>query len=89
MNGTIFIGYASNCDNRPFHGWLFAYDAATLAQTGVFVSTPNGGDGGFWMSGAGFAADPNGYATFLAERGAEQMPNPPIDMPDWIQDTRS
>jgi hypothetical protein len=19
----------------------------------------------------------------------EQMPNPPIDMPDWIQDTRS
>ena len=25
----------------------------------------------------------------LAEKGARKLPNPPIDMPDWIQDTRS
>ena len=25
--------------------------------------------------------------TFLAERGVEQLPNPPIDMPDWLADT--
>jgi hypothetical protein len=36
-----------------------------------------------------FAADTDGYARFLAAQGAEQMPNPPIDMPDWIQDTRT
>ena len=36
-----------------------------------------------------FPADLEGYARFLAERGAEQLPNPPIDMPNWLEDTRS
>src|ERR1700723_3800549 len=60
LNGTIYIAYASHCDTSPYHGWLFAYDAATFAQKSVYVTTPNGGMGGFWMSGAGVAADSNG-----------------------------
>ena len=60
MNGTIFIAFASHCDFGPFHGWLFAYDAATFTQKSVYVTTPNGGLGGFWMSGAGIAADSSG-----------------------------
>ena len=36
-----------------------------------------------------FPADPDGYDALLADRGVEQLPNPPIDMPDWLQDTRS
>jgi hypothetical protein len=36
-----------------------------------------------------FPADPEGYKRLLAERGIEQLPNPPIDMPQWIKDTRS
>jgi hypothetical protein len=36
-----------------------------------------------------FPADPEGYKRLLAERGVEQLPNPPIDMPQWIKDTRS
>jgi hypothetical protein len=60
MNGTIFIAFGSHCDFGPWHGWLFAYDAATFAQKSVYVTTPNGGMGGFWMSGAGVAADSNG-----------------------------
>jgi len=36
-----------------------------------------------------FPADPEGYERFLAERGARQLPNPPIDMPEWLEDTRS
>src|SRR5262245_48289584 len=34
-------------------------------------------------------ADPAGFAKLLAERGIEQLPNPPIDMPEWLKDTRS
>jgi hypothetical protein len=60
MNGTIFIAFGSHCDFSPWHGWLFAYDAATFTQKSVYVTTPNGGMGGFWMSGAGVAADSNG-----------------------------
>ena len=57
LNGSIYIAFASHCDFGPYHGWLFAYDAATFAQQSVFVTTPNGGLGGFWMSGSGIAAD--------------------------------
>ena len=34
-------------------------------------------------------ADPEGWERLLAAHGAEQLPNPPIHMPDWLQDTRS
>jgi hypothetical protein len=30
-----------------------------------------------------------GPFVFLAERGVRQLPNPPIDMPEWLEDTRS
>jgi hypothetical protein len=58
---------------------------------GPFVAGPEGVELFEVMMGdpRSFPADPEGYARFLAERGAEQMPNPQIDMPDWIQDTRS
>jgi hypothetical protein len=36
-----------------------------------------------------FPADPDGWQRFLAEKGATQRPNPTIDMPDWLEDTRS
>jgi len=58
-NGNVYIGFG-DCHN----GWLLAYDAQTLAQTGVFNSSPNidgestyGGAGGIWMGGGGPAAD--------------------------------
>ena len=57
MNGSVYIAYSSNCDNTPYHGWVFSYNAATFAQTGVYITTPNGGLGGIWMSGDGIAGD--------------------------------
>jgi hypothetical protein len=36
-----------------------------------------------------FAADPGGWETLLAEHGAEQLPNPPIALPEWLEDTRT
>jgi len=57
VNGNVYLGYASHCDITPYHGWVFAYDAGTLVQKGVFNATPDGGLGGIWMSGAGLAAD--------------------------------
>ena len=34
-----------------YHGWLMAYDHASLAQKGVWVTTPNGSLGAIWESG--------------------------------------
>ncbi len=60
LNGIVYVAYASDCDNTPYHGWIFAYNAATLSQVAVFNESPesaNSAQGGFWMSGAGIAAD--------------------------------
>ncbi|HLW89438.1 MAG TPA: Ig-like domain-containing protein [Terriglobales bacterium] len=61
-NNTVYIGFGS-CHS----GWLLAYGAQSLAQTGVFNAGPdvNGegdypGAGGVWMGGGGPAADDSG-----------------------------
>jgi hypothetical protein len=36
-----------------------------------------------------FPADVEGYERFLAERRITQLPNPPIDMPHGLEDTRT
>ena len=58
---------------------------------GPFVAGPAGVELFEVMMGdpRSFPADPDDYERFLAARGARQMPNPPIDMPDWLEDTRS
>ena len=61
------------------------------ASFGPFVAGPEGvtlfevmmGDPRSWP------ADAEGFEKLLVEKGAHKLPNPPIDMPDWIQDTRS
>jgi hypothetical protein len=36
-----------------------------------------------------FPADEDGYARFLAERNVQQLPNPPIELPDFVEDARN
>jgi hypothetical protein len=61
-NGTVYIGFGS-CHS----GWLLAYNAQTLAQTGVFNASPNldgegtyASAGGVWMGSGGPVADSAG-----------------------------
>lgn len=35
------------------------------------------------------AADPEGWQRLLDSRDATQLPDPPIEMPEWLEDTRS
>jgi hypothetical protein len=57
LNGTVYMGFGSICDFGPWHGWILAYNATSLAQTAKFVTTPNGSGSGVWMGGSGLAAD--------------------------------
>jgi outer membrane protein assembly factor BamB len=66
---TLYIGWASFCDTRPYHGWMLSYDATTLAQVAAFNSSPDGNMGGIWMSGAGPAFDKAGNIYFATGNG--------------------
>jgi hypothetical protein len=69
LNNTVYLTWASHCDNRPYTGWVMGYDATTLAQTSVIDVTPNGDMGAVWGSGAGLTADENGNIFFLDANG--------------------
>ena len=58
--GRVILSWASSCDVGPYHGWIMAYDAHTLARVAVFNTTPDGSDGGVWQGDAGIAADDSG-----------------------------
>lgn len=57
LNGFVYTAFASHGDNGPWHGWIFAHNAATLKQTSVWCSSANGLGAGVWMGGSGLAAD--------------------------------
>ncbi len=69
MNQTIYLGWTSHCDIRPYTGWVMAYSEDTLKQTQILNLTPNGSEGSIWMSGAGLAADASGNIYFLDANG--------------------
>jgi mono/diheme cytochrome c family protein/outer membrane protein assembly factor BamB len=68
--GSVYIGYASHCDNYRYHGFLMQYDAATLRQQAVFNSSPTGKGASIWQSSQGPAADQSGNVYFNTSNGS-------------------
>jgi len=52
VSSMIYIAFG-HCN----HGWVFAYDKATLQQTAIFNDTPDGAGGGLWAGGGAPAID--------------------------------
>ncbi len=64
QNDMVFITWSSLCDFSSYHGWVIAYDQETLVQSAVWLTTPNGKQGGIWQSGDGPAGDSD-FALFI------------------------
>jgi hypothetical protein len=91
LNGVVYVAFTARCEDpgEPitsiFHGWILAYEAATLRSVGAFETTadPTSGrtidGGGIWQGAGGLAADSDGniYATTGNRRGA------PYDNSPW------
>jgi hypothetical protein len=83
-NGIVYIGIASRCEDvgHEFHGWVLAYDAATLRPVGAYSPTADVSGkafdgGGIWQGAVGLAADSAGaiYATTGNRRvGVDRLP---------------
>ncbi|MGC4037047.1 MAG: discoidin domain-containing protein [Chitinophagaceae bacterium] len=81
--GIVYITYAAHCDWNPSHGWVMGYDAATLQQKMVYMTTPNDGRGGIWMSGAAPAVDATDGSLFFTSGNAydgTKYSNSPADL---------
>src|SRR5690242_12059276 len=59
-NGRVYLGFGSLGDIPSWHGWLMAYDAATLQQKAVFNASPSSSEGSIWQGGQGPVADSAG-----------------------------
>jgi hypothetical protein len=66
LDGVLYVAFASYGDKDCYHGWVLSYDAATLQQRAVLVTSPSGqagtdrrdvGRAGIWQAGAGLASD--------------------------------
>ena len=75
VNGIVYVGWSSHCDWGPYHGWLIGYDATTLQRAVVYNDTPNGANGGIWMSGQPPAADASGNLYLTIGNGTVGTPS--------------
>jgi fibronectin type 3 domain-containing protein len=80
-NGSVYLAFGSECDNGPYHGWLLGYDQHTLQPTAVFNTTPNGTEGGIWMSGGTVIADSIGNLFLQVGNGSFNANTTPGSFP--------
>ena len=77
LNDAVFVAFGSHADVRPYHGWVFGYNAQNVQQRiAIYNTTPYGEAGGIWQSGHALSADSRGYiylitgdGTYAAEGG--------------------
>ncbi len=70
LNGEVYATFGSHCDDRPYQGWVLAYNAANISQqTRVYCTTPNGSDGSIWESGCAPGIDASGNIFGLVANG--------------------
>ncbi len=85
-NGVVYISWASFSDTGPYHGWLmgYTYNGRVFHQVtrDVYNVTPNGQEGGIWMSGAAPAADNNGNIYLITGNGTFDLDSGGLDAGD-------
>ncbi len=78
VQGVIYIAWGGFGDTDPYHGWLlgYTYNGQAFQKIGVFNTTPDGQEGGIWMSGAGPAADAQGNVYLTTSNGTFDLDQP-------------
>jgi hypothetical protein len=70
-NNRLYLGFASFCDNPPYHGWIisYSYDGHSFQRQAALNVTPSGSEGGIWGGGGALAADTYGYVYAITGNG--------------------
>jgi hypothetical protein len=77
VNGLVYIAWSSHEDTGAYHGWImgYSYNGTSFAQSSVLNVTPNGQQGGIWMSGGAMAADSNNNLYAITGNGTFDAAN--------------
>jgi hypothetical protein len=86
VNGNVYIGWASHCDQGAYQGWMMAYSASTLAQVAVYTPAPNAAtsiESGIWMSGGAPAGDSSNNLYLITGNGTFNANSPSAPNDDY------
>ncbi len=78
-DGTVYIAFASQGDEGAYHGWILGCNATTLQPVRAFIDTPNGIEGGIWMSGGAPSVDDQGNIYCMTGNGTFETTGPVHD----------
>ena len=77
MGGSIYAGFASNCDHGPYVGYVMGINTSTRGLTLWSTERSSGnGEAGVWMSGGGLVSDGPGRIFLSTGNGASPAPGP-------------
>jgi len=74
LEGVVYAGFGSDCDDDPYQGWVFGVSTAGVIKA-RWTSEEDGSGSGIWQSGAGIMSD--GPATMMVSTGNGGTPLAP------------
>ena len=86
LNGVIYAGFGSHCDQGPYRGWIAAVTTSGQLQTlwTTEVGTANV-QGGIWGGGGGLVSDGSGQILFATGNGSSTLtPSPGTEVPSAL-----
>lgn len=70
LNNVVYLGFGSQNDISPWHGWLLGYNAANVQQqVSAYNTSPGGWGGAIWQGGRAPAVDASGNIYFATGNG--------------------
>jgi outer membrane protein assembly factor BamB len=86
MNGVVYAGFGSHCDQLPYQGWIAGVSTSGQLKT-MWAGWKKGS--GVWQGGGGLASDGEGQILFATGNSFEPAPlsptpTPPEDLGDSV-----
>jgi PQQ enzyme repeat len=69
LNGVVYLGFGSHCDQGSYHGFLLGYNATNLSLVAALNTTPTGSQSAIWSGGMAPAADASGNIYVMTGNG--------------------
>ena len=70
VNNMVYVSWGSYIDQKPWHGWIMAFNKSDLRATPtLFNATPNGEGAGIWMAGGAPSVDSNNNIYVITGNG--------------------